>query len=177
GVAALMCADGVQDRVASARIEVRADPREVQWRSDERLAEAVAVRGVVVGAPVRVAISSRSICLALVHELGRDDLAVAQLDAVPPDLLVENGELIAVANVLNEIDVPLEDAREVHDELVRHARLHSGFEQRRSNGSVSSDRAQFDLALERARLELGPFAGECYHGEVLHTPRHAHEIQ
>ncbi len=110
---------------------------------------------VVVAASGRIAIPRRAISFPLVHELGRDDVAVAQLDAVPPDLLVYHGELIAFAHVLNEIDIPFEDAREIHDELVRHAGLNAGLEQRRADHAVRADRAHLELALERGRLEPG----------------------
>src|SRR5262249_20116716 len=142
-------------------------PCEVQRRTNERLAETVPVRRVVAGATVRVAIPRGSIRLPLVHELGRDDLAIAEFDAVPPDLLVEDRELIALAHVLNELDVPFEDAREVHHELVRHAGLHSGFEQRRTNDAVRANWTHLELALERARLEPGLLAGDREHADVV----------
>ena len=58
----------------------------------------------------------------MIHELCRDDLAVAQLHAVAPQLFVDDGELVAFADVLNEVDVPLENAGHVHRAFDRRCR-------------------------------------------------------
>ena len=50
------------------------------------------------------------------------DVPVAELDAVAPKLLVDDGELVTFPDVLNEIDVPFEYAGHVHDEAIRQIR-------------------------------------------------------
>src|SRR5688572_7199408 len=76
-VNASMCTDRVEHRVTPTRIEVRADACEVQRSADECFAYAAALRRVVPRAPRRVEKTRRAKRLALVHELCRDDLAVA----------------------------------------------------------------------------------------------------
>ena len=118
---ALVGANRIEDRVLAVRIEVRADPSEVDGRADEGFAHAAAVRGVVVDVAGSVVVASRSVRRALVDEFRGDDVAVTQLHAVAPQLFVDHREFVAFANVLHEVDVPLEDARHCHDQLVRHA--------------------------------------------------------
>src|SRR5262249_5693208 len=113
-----MGSNRVQQRVAAVRVEVRADAREVQRRTDESLSEASALRREVVAVPVAVAKTRCPVCLALINEFSRYDVAVAELDAVAPQLFVDDGELIAFTHVLNEVDVPLEDPRHVHYEAI-----------------------------------------------------------
>ena len=152
--------------MASARVEVRADAREVERRADERFADAASFRRVVVGVAARIFVARSAVRFALVHELGCDDLAVAQLHAVAPDLFVDDRELVALAHVLNEVDVPLEDARHVHRDLVGHARRDAGFEQRRLDHAVSAARANVEPPLERRRLESRGCARD---GQDLHV--------
>src|SRR5262245_768829 len=87
--------DRVENRVTPTRIEARADAREVQRSADECFAYTAAFRRVVARASRLVDEARRAKGLTLVHELCRDDLAVAQFDSVAPELLINDGELVA----------------------------------------------------------------------------------
>src|SRR5262245_33548681 len=89
-VDAAMCTDRVENRVTPSRIEARADAREVQRSAEECFAYAATFRRVVARASRRVEKARRAKRFALVHELRRDDLAVAQFDAVAPKLLIDD---------------------------------------------------------------------------------------
>src|SRR6185436_6045548 len=157
-VDAAMRADGVQHRVTPARIEARADAREVQRRAKELLANAAAFRRVIAGATGRVVEACRAKRLALVDELRRDDLAVAQFHAVAPEFLIDDRERIAFAGVLNEVDVPFEDARHVHDRSIRDAGRRAGLEEGAPNLAVAARDSYVDVSLDRVGGEAGLFA-------------------
>src|SRR5688572_9067540 len=100
-VDAAMGPNRVQHRMASARVEIGAYASEVQRCANEGFANASAFRSVVPSATRAVAETCSAKRLALVHELRRDNLAVAQLHSVAPKLFVDDGERVSLADVLN----------------------------------------------------------------------------
>src|SRR3990172_7639426 len=96
--------------MASIKVEVRADAREVERRTHELPAHAAALRReVVVDVAVRGGVAHGAKRLAVVHELGSQDPPVANELAVAVFVLVNHVEAVARPNVEREIDIPPED--------------------------------------------------------------------
>src|SRR5690606_26211480 len=96
-----------------------------------------------------------------IDELGGENAAVGDLLAVTPELLVDDPELVAFADVEREVDVPAKDAGDVHDQLVGQAGVVAGLVKGRANrvaGDLDDalDR-QFDFAREEAALLANHF--------------------
>ena len=66
-------------------------------------------------------------CPPIVIELGGDNLAVCDIFTLLPDLFVLHIEIIVLADVENEIDVPGKDTGDVHDDFVRQACVRAAF--------------------------------------------------
>jgi hypothetical protein len=96
----------------------------------------------------------------LIDELGGHDLAVAKLDSVAPQLFVDDGELVAFTHVLNEVDVPLEDASHVHRRSIGHPRCGARFEQRAVDTTVRAGGTDVDGAFDRRGFEAPIAAGD-----------------
>src|SRR4029077_5282162 len=94
-VHAAMRAHRAEDRVHARHREARADAREFDRRAKEGLAQAAAVPAEVFRAAVAALKTERGMVAALVVEAGGEDVAVAQLFSVAPDLLVHDGEAVA----------------------------------------------------------------------------------
>ncbi len=148
-----MSADLVQYRVAAARIEIGADAREVYRCADECLAHAESFGSEVISPAVVVDKANRLVLAAVVIELGGDDLAVGHEFAVLPDLLELHVEIVACANVENEVHVPGKDARDVHDNFVGQAGRSGALEQRRLDDAVRESFALLDRPLDDFRGE------------------------
>ena len=107
-----------QYRVVTLGGEARADAGEVYGRAQELLAQALAVRAVVFGAVAfRVGVADGAVDLAVVDELGGENFTVLDLFTVTVDLLVMQLEAVALANIQRKIDVPAEDAGQLHDDV------------------------------------------------------------
>ena len=113
-----------------------ADAREFHRRAQKRLAHGLAVRRVVADAAVLVHEAHRAINLSAVHELGRQHLPVAQIFAVLIDLFVDRGELIALADIEHEVDVPGEDLGELESHGIGHLGRLGRLEQRGIDGGL-----------------------------------------
>ena len=135
-----------------AQAEARAHPRELERCAQERLAQVVAIGGVVA-----VAVMHRTKRLARREFRGED---AARPHRPPGEVmeLVHHGELVALAQVAVEIDVAAEDVGEPHGDAVGDARGVA----RGEEGALHHARLHRHLGVERgalfARAELFAFA-------------------
>ena len=131
--------------MAPARIEVRADAREVERRAQKLPAHAASVGREVVGdLAVRGFEVHGAMNRAVVDEVGGENSAVADVLAVAELLLVDQVEAVARLDVEREIDVPAEDVvGEPQDDL----RADAGGARRDEQGRV-------DRALRAAFADL-----------------------
>src|SRR5210317_874808 len=113
-VYAIVRTPDLQNRVQSPRIEVGAYPGKIHRSTKKRLADAASFRGEVVAAPLVRLVTNGAKSLPAVNELGRKNLAVAQILAVLPYLFVQHQEFVVRPYVECEIDVPGKNAREIH---------------------------------------------------------------
>ena len=135
--------------------EARADTGELDGGTEEGAAHAAPLGGVVIGAPVRGGVAHGAVGLALVGEFGGDDAAFAQVATVAVELLVEDAEAVALADVQGEVDVPAEDLRQFHGQAVGKTGLLRGLEQGAADGGAGGGEPgvhrQFDeLGVEAA---------------------------
>ncbi|MNE40967.1 hypothetical protein D3C80_1350150 [compost metagenome] len=89
--------------------------------------------------------------LATVGETGRKDVAVANHLAIHDLLLVDHIKLVALADILSEVDVVAEDPCQIHGHAVRQAGALTGCRQRTLDYTVGISRAHHrfaDFAIE-----------------------------
>ncbi|MNZ34932.1 hypothetical protein D3C78_523180 [compost metagenome] len=110
------------DRVQATRIEVGADVFEVDRGAQEALAHRLAFRGVVVA----ILVQHGAIDGPLVDELGGQDVAGGHPLVILVLVFVDHPEAVSRLQVLGKVDVPAEDGGQVHDLILRHARLAGG---------------------------------------------------
>ena len=130
---------------ASGR-EHRGDARELHRRAQEFLAHRTAVAAVVHRGAGGVGVAERREALAAVDEGGGDDVAVVHAFAFAVDVVVDDGEAVALAQVLREVDVVTERGGEFQHHHVVQAGLVARFEQRVFDHAVCDVRAAFDAA-------------------------------
>ena len=82
--------------------------------------------------------------------VARDDVAVAQALAFAVDLVVDDGEAVALAQVLGEVDVVAERVGELEHHRIAHAGLGAGIEQRALDDAMRDVRAALDQAIDGA---------------------------
>lgn len=140
-----MRADLVQDRVAAAQGEARADAGEIHRRTDECLAHAGAVGAVVAGIALLVGIAHGGVGLAAVDEAGGEDIAGRHLLAVDLVLFVDHVELVAFSQIEGEVDVVAEDVRQRRDQVIGQAGVTTGNEQRAGDAAMGIGGMQVDL--------------------------------
>ena len=93
------------------------------------------------------------VAAAVIVELGGDDLAVLDKFTVLPDLFVLDVVVVAGANIEDEIDIPGENAGDVHDDAVGKAGGCGALEQRRFDAAVGEPFALLDRPLDDLRRE------------------------
>ncbi|MCY1437719.1 hypothetical protein D9M71_538930 [compost metagenome] len=120
-VHALVCANLVQDRVLAAHGKARADAREIHRGANEGLAHAVAIGGVVAAIALLVGIANCGVALAAVGKARREDTTGTDHLAVEHLLFIDDVELVALADVLGEVDVIAEDLGHIHRLAMRKA--------------------------------------------------------
>ena len=152
-VYAAMCANRIQDRMAATRIEIRTDASEINGRPNECLANAVAVGCEVIRKTAGVDKANRAMCAAIVIEFGDNDFAICHVLAVLPDFLVLHVEVIALANIKDEVDVPGKDAGDVHYDPVRQTGIGAAFEERGIDNAVGEAFAFFNWSFDDFRNE------------------------
>ena len=170
-VGAHVSSNQIQDRMLAMRVECGTHAGEFERRPQERLAHRQAGRCVVAGMPVRNK-THRAIDLAVVHELGRQHLAIAKILSVLEDLFVHGREAVALADVEHEVDVPGKDIGELQCHRVGDVGRTRRLKQRRIDGGPGRahpglHRVIDHLGLEAAVLEhdveglrLADLAGE-----------------
>ena len=143
----------VQDRVAPARVEIGAYTGEVDRRPDKGLSHAVAVRRVVVAAPLVVDEADCLVGSAIVVEFCRYYFSVHDVLAVLPDFFVLDVVVVAGTNIENEVDIPGKDAGDVHDDPVGKTGVHGALEQRGLDRAVGEPLTLLDGPLDDFGLE------------------------
>src|SRR5690606_17952857 len=123
-------ADGVQHWVAPARIEHRADARELHRRLEESLAQAHALGRVVVGLAILEFIAHGAESLAILHRVfGGEDVAVTDHFPLALAFLIGHPKGVALAHVEHEVDVPAENlAQPVGGRIVDARRTRRGIQ-------------------------------------------------
>ena len=98
----------IPERMLAAQVEIRTDSGEGYRRPQEGFAHAPALGVKVVGLVVGTDVASRSVAVALVDELGGQDAAETDELTLQILFLQEHVKRIAVPDVEDEIDIPLE---------------------------------------------------------------------
>ena len=142
--------NGVQDWMATVRIETGADACEIHRCADERLAYAVTFGREIIGLAVGILEPNRLDRAAIVIELGRDDLTVCYVFAVLPDFFELYVIVVALAYIEDEVDVPGEDPGNVHNHLVGQIRFGCAFEQRGTDDAVGVSFAKLNWPVNDA---------------------------
>ena len=106
-------------------------------------AQAQPLGRVVLNPPVGVAPGDGAIDLALVDELGGEDRAVGGLLPMPEFFLVDDGEAVAAAELLREVDIPAEDFHQPQDQPLGHAGGEAVLEQGRFDRAAGVCRPGF----------------------------------
>ncbi len=141
--------------MSAIRVEIRADAREFDRCTQERFAHAAAIRREEVCLAVGIDVAQCTEDLATVDELRCDDFALGETFPFTPEFLVDDRERIVGPNVEHEVDIPGEDASEVHDRAVRHARLCGRLEQGGPDRTVGRNAARLKRPFDDACFETG----------------------
>ncbi len=164
-------AHAVEHGMEAAATEIRADAEHVERRAQEGLAQRLAAGGVIACVALRVGVAHGAQRVALVHELGGEDVAGAQLLAVLVQVLVDHRVAVADADVLHEVDVVAEDVGQLDDELVRQPGGDAGLVQRISDAAHRVGRAVLDLGRQRNALEAGIGAADLQRARLVERQR------
>ena len=148
-----MSADAVQHRVLARRIESRADSRELDGRAYESLAQAFTVRREILTVPFGIDVTHGAIFATVIDELRGENIADAQRHTVLEDFLVYDGESIARLDVEHEVDVVLENIREIESNPVREFRVRRRLEEGVLDSRTGSSRANLERILEHIAAE------------------------
>src|SRR4030095_6576351 len=161
------------DRMEAAKAEVRADSREFNWCSQERLAHRLPIGRVIVRVTMPVGVENCPIGVSLVHELGSEDAAETDELTVDVLFLEDEIELVPLADLQHEVDVPLEDLCQSQSDLVIETELLGCDEERLVDNSVPIRCHTFRLTNRLLSGEaIGPslkLQGLQSRGDVLHA--------
>ena len=98
--------------------------------------------------PWVIDVTHRAIFAAFVDEFRGEDVAGAQRHAVLENFFVDDGEAIARLDVEHEVDVVLEDFREIEGDAIGKLRVRGCLEQGAVDGRARGARANFERILE-----------------------------
>ena len=103
---------------------------------------------------LRIGVAHGAVHIAVVHEFGSKDVAVLDLLTIAIDLFIQHLEAVSLADVQREIDVPAENAGQLHDDVIRNARIIRGEKQRGVYRAlcVSGAGFRFHRMLDRSKL-------------------------
>src|SRR5690606_37818327 len=128
----------------------RADARELQCRAQERAAQAGALEIVVAAALAVGAEPDGAVRLAIVDEFQGQDTPGAGITALVRAHLVDDAELVAAAQVAQEVDLGAEDIGHLHGDRIGNAGRVGGAEQRRADGAYGYARLAFGAVADFA---------------------------
>ena len=110
-IRAHVTAYGIEDGVPTMGVERGTHAREIHRGAQEGLAHGLPLRRVVADVTACVE-ANGAVQLAVVDELGSEQLAVARIFPILVNLFVDGSEAVSLANVEYEVDIPGEHGRE-----------------------------------------------------------------
>src|SRR5262245_55139927 len=97
---------------------------------------------------VFIDVADRAVLAPLVDELGCEDVAGAQWFAVLEHILIDDGESIAGLDIEYEVDVVLEDLRELERDAVVEIGIRGRLEQRVLDGGAGRTGVDLERVLQ-----------------------------
>ena len=122
--------------------------------AQEGLAHAGAIQSIVVGSAAGISVTHGLVPLALIYELCGQDVTGIDTFTIKIDIFIQHGKAIAFTYVECKIDVPSENARQFHGELVRQAGLMPGHEQGAVDSAAGANFAVFGCAVGGADIKV-----------------------
>ena len=147
----------VEDRVAAAEAEARADSGEVDRRTQKRFTHASPIGREVFGLSLGIDVANGTDTTTSVGELGGNDRPFTDLFPVFELLLEHQSKSITGSNVERKVHVPAEDFGHLHDEIVGQSSSLPRLEKRAIDDTSSGgdrDIRQFDNLFERESVTV-----------------------
>ena len=152
--------------------EPRSDVAELDGHAQEFLARGTSVLGIEEGFAGAVRKPERREALAAIVEDYRLQIAVAQPLAFPVNVVVDRREVVALAQVMDEVDVVAQCIGELSNHCVTHTGFLASREQRAIDHAVDHVRAALNRAIEQRFVQAGSVEGDGDAGMVVAIEAH-----